>query len=133
MSMITLAISYLTTSNLPLFMDPTFQVPMQYCSLMHQTLLLSPVTCTTGFCFFIGSMSSFFLQFFLHSSPIAYWAPTDLNSTGLKETGSKGLFTNNGITNSTSSSSPFFFIFINLFISAHAPPVFKIVLVTLLF
>ena len=32
-------------------MDLTFQVPMQYCSLQHQTLLLSPVTSTTGCCF----------------------------------------------------------------------------------
>ena len=31
MSMITLAISCLTTSNLPWFMDIIFQVPMQYC------------------------------------------------------------------------------------------------------
>ena len=47
----TLAISCLTTSNLPWFIDLTFQVPMQYCSLQHQTLLLSPVTSTTGCCF----------------------------------------------------------------------------------
>ena len=40
MSMFTLAVSCLTTSNLPWFMDLTFQVPMQYCSLQHQTLLL---------------------------------------------------------------------------------------------
>ena len=44
----TLAISCLTTSNLPWFMDLTFQVPMQYCCLQHQTLLPSPVTSTTG-------------------------------------------------------------------------------------
>ena len=31
-------------------MDLTIQVPMQYCSLQHQTLLLSPVTSTTGYC-----------------------------------------------------------------------------------
>ena len=42
MSTFTLAISCLTTSNLPWFMDLTFQVPVQYCSLQHQTLLLSP-------------------------------------------------------------------------------------------
>ena len=41
MSMFTLAISCLTTSNLPWFVDLTFQVPMQYCSLQHQTWLLS--------------------------------------------------------------------------------------------
>ena len=78
MLMFTLAISYLTTSNLPWFMDLTFQVPMQYCSLQHQTLLLSPVTSTTGYCFCFGSIPSFFLELFLHWSPITYWAPTDL-------------------------------------------------------
>ena len=35
MSMFTLALSCLTTSNLPWFMDPTIQVLMQYCSLQH--------------------------------------------------------------------------------------------------
>ena len=79
--MFTLAISYLTTSNLPWFMDLTFQVPMQYCSLQHQTLLLSPVTSTTGCCFCFGSIASFFLELFLHWSPVAYWAPTDLGSS----------------------------------------------------
>ena len=44
MSTFTLAVSCLTTSNLPWLMDLTFQVPMQYCSLQHQTLLPSPVT-----------------------------------------------------------------------------------------
>ena len=39
-------------------MDLTFQVPVQYCSLQHQTLLLSPVTSTTGCCFCFGSVSS---------------------------------------------------------------------------
>ena len=42
MSMFTLAIYCLTTSNLPWFMDLTFQVPIQYCSLQHQTWLPSP-------------------------------------------------------------------------------------------
>ena len=79
--MFTLAISCLTTSNLPWFMDLTFQVPMQYCSLQHQTLLLSPVTSTTGCCIFFGSMSAFFLELFLHWSPVAYWAPTDLGNS----------------------------------------------------
>ena len=51
MLMFTLAISCLTTSNLPWFMDLTFQVPMQYCSLQHQTLLPLPVSSTTGCCF----------------------------------------------------------------------------------
>ena len=79
--MFTLAISCLNTSNLPWFMDLTFQVPMQYCSLQHQTLLLSPVTSTTGYCFCLGSIPSFFLELFLHWSLVAYWAPIDLGSS----------------------------------------------------
>ena len=60
----------------------TFQVPMQYYSLQHQTLLPSPVTSTPpGCCFCFGSVSSFFLDLFLHRSPVAYWAPTNLGSS----------------------------------------------------
>ena len=81
MSTFTLAISCLTTSNLPWFMDLTFHVPMQYCSLQHQILLLPPVTSTTGYCFCFGSITSFFLELFLHWSPVAYWAPNDLGSS----------------------------------------------------
>ena len=81
MSTFTLAISCLTTSNLPWFMDLTLQVPMQCCSLQHQTLLLSPVTSTTGYCFCFGSIPSFFLELFLRWSPGAYWAPTNLGSS----------------------------------------------------
>ena len=77
----TLAISCLTTSNLPWFIDLTFQFPMQYCSLQHRTLPLSPVTSTTGCCFCFGSVSSFFLELCLHWSPVAYWGPTDLGSS----------------------------------------------------
>ena len=81
MSTFTLAISCLTTSNLPWFMDLTFQVPMQYCSLQHLTLLPSPVTSTTGCYFCFGSVSSLFLGLFLHWSPVAYWAPNNLGSS----------------------------------------------------
>ena len=77
----TLDISCLTTSNLPWFIDLTFQVPMQYCSLRHRTLLLSPVTFTAGYCFYFGSNPSFFLELFLHWSPVAYWSPTHLGSS----------------------------------------------------
>ena len=79
--MFTLAISYLTTSNLPWFMDLTFQVPMQYYSLQHCSLLPSPIISTAGCCFGFGSISSVFLGLFLHSSPVTYWAPTDLGSS----------------------------------------------------
>ena len=81
MLMFTLALSCLTTSNLPWFMDLTFKVLMQYCSLQHQTLLPSPLTSTTGCCFCFGSVSSFFLELFLHWSPVAYWASTNLGSS----------------------------------------------------
>ena len=49
--------------------------------LQHWTLLLSPVTSTSGYCFCFGSIPSFFLELFLHSFPVAYWAPTDLGSS----------------------------------------------------
>ena len=81
MLMFTLAISCLTTSNLPWFMDPTFQVPMQYFSLQHRTFLPSPVTSTAGCCFCFSTISSFFLELFLYWSPIAYWALIDLGSS----------------------------------------------------
>ena len=84
MSRFTLAISYLTTFNLPWFMDLTFLVPMQYCSLQHQTLLLSPVTSTAGCCYCFGSVSSIFLELFLHWSTVAFWAPTNLGSSSFR-------------------------------------------------
>ena len=62
-------------------MDLTSQVPMQYCSLLHRTLLPSPVPFTTGCCFCFGSIPSFFLELFLHWSPVAYWASTNLESS----------------------------------------------------
>ena len=81
MSVFTLAISCLTTSILPWFVGLTFQLPMRYCSLQHRTLLPSPVISTTACCFCFGSVSSFFLELFLHGSPGAYWVPTGLGSS----------------------------------------------------
>ena len=81
MLMFILAPSCLTTFNLPRFMDLAFQVPMQYYSLQHWTFLQSPVTFTTGSCFCLDSIRSFFLELFLHWSPVAYWAPTNLGSS----------------------------------------------------
>ena len=60
-------------------MDLIFQVPLQYCSLKHWTLLPSTVTSTTGHCFCFAPVFSFFLELFHHSSPVAYWAPTKLS------------------------------------------------------
>ena len=87
MSMFTFAILSVIASNLPWFMDHgsmnlhgPFQVPLQF-SLQHCTLLPSPVMSTTGCCFCFGSISSFFLDLFLPSSPVTYWVPTDLGSS----------------------------------------------------
>ena len=77
MLMFTLVISCLTISDLPWFMDLTFQVPMQYCSLQNQTLLLLPVPSTTGCCFCFGSIPSFLYTYicsFISFSYITeYW------------------------------------------------------------
>ena len=79
----TLVISCLTTSSLPWFMDLIFEVPMQYCSLQHWTLLPSPVPSTTGRWFCFGSISSFVegngtpLQYSCLENPMdrgAWWA-----------------------------------------------------------
>ena len=74
--------------SLFLFIDSSPQGPvcknpytMQFCSLQHQTLLPWPVIFTTGYCFCFGSISSFFPVLFLHSSPVKYWAPTNLGSS----------------------------------------------------
>ena len=77
MSMFTLVISCLTTSNLPCFMDLTFQVPMKL------FFTASDFTCTTRRilswgCFHFGSASSFLLELLFCSSPVGYWTPTDL-------------------------------------------------------
>ena len=62
-------------------MDLTFQVPMQYCSLQHQTLLSPPDTSTTGHHFLFDSVSSFLLELLLCSSPIACWTPFNLRGS----------------------------------------------------
>ena len=57
-------------------MDLTFQVPMQYCSSQHWTLLSPPDTSTTGRRFHFGP--ALFLELFLHASPVsildAHWS-----------------------------------------------------------
>ena len=42
---------------------------------------LKPVTSTAGYFFCFGSIPSFSLELFLHWSPVAYWAPTELGSS----------------------------------------------------
>ena len=77
--MVILAISCLTISNLPWFMDLTFQVPMQYCSLQHWTLLESPVMSTTGhyFCFGLSLHSLGLISPLLSSSVLGIYQPGD--------------------------------------------------------
>ena len=65
MLMFTLVISFLAKSNLPWFMYLIFQLPMQYCSLQHRTLLSPPDTSTTLCCFLFGLALSFLLELFL--------------------------------------------------------------------
>ena len=81
--MFTLAISCLTTTNLPWFVDLTFQVPMKYCSLEHGILLSPPDTSTTECRFRFGPAASFILELLiaLHSSPVAYWTPSILGGS----------------------------------------------------
>ena len=84
MSVFTLAVSYLTTLNLPWIMDLTFQVPMRYCSLQHWTLLPPPDTSTTELHFSFCSATSFFLELLVlafHSSPVAYCTPSNLEGS----------------------------------------------------
>ena len=79
--MFTLAISCLTTSNLPWFMDLTFQVPMQYCSLQHWTLLPSPSYPTLSVVFTLAQPLHSTWNYFPHCSPVPYWAPTNRSSS----------------------------------------------------
>ena len=65
-------------------MDLTFQVSMQYCSLQHRTLFSPPDTSTTEYCFHFGPATSFFLELLviaLHSSPVAYYTPSDMRGS----------------------------------------------------
>ena len=76
----TLAISSLTTSNLPWFMDLTFQVPMQYCSYSIGPCFYHQSHPQLGIVFALAQYLHSFWSF-LHRSPVAYGAPTDLESS----------------------------------------------------
>ena len=77
MSVFTLAISCLTTSNLPWFMDLTFQVSMQhfYADWCHQSSLPSPVTPTLGIVFALAQpfILSGVISPLFSSSIIGHW------------------------------------------------------------
>ena len=80
MLMFTLGISCLTTSNIPWFMDLLSQIPMQYYSSQHWTLLSAPDTSTTGHHFCFDPTASFSLELLvvvLHPSSVVYSTPSD--------------------------------------------------------
>ena len=82
MLMFTLAISCVTTYNFPWFMDLTFQVPMQYCSLQHWTLLSPPDTSTAEHHSCFGPATSILTGAISNClPPIAYWTPSDLKGS----------------------------------------------------
>ena len=70
MLIFTLAISWVTISNLASFMDLTIQAPMQYFSLQHQTLLSVPDIATADHCPLWLSLVSSGAVFLLFSSSI---------------------------------------------------------------
>ena len=69
----TITIFCLTTSNLPWFMDLTFQVPMQYCSLQASDFASITSHIHSWMLFCNGSFSSFFQEKAMatHSSTLA--------------------------------------------------------------
>ena len=77
MSMLNLANSCFITSNLPWLMNLTVQVPMQYYSLQHWTLVSPPDIFTTEHHFRFGLASSFFLELLV----IAFCFPSSILDT----------------------------------------------------
>ena len=78
MSVFTLAIPCLTTSNLPWFMDLTFQVPMQYCSYSIGLYFHHLSHPQLSVVFALAPSLRSVLELFIHWSTVAFWAPTDL-------------------------------------------------------
>ena len=65
-------------------MDLTFQIPLQYCSSQHWTLLSPPDTSITEHCFRFGPDASFFLELLVIAlcfSTVAYWTLSDLRGS----------------------------------------------------
>ena len=81
MLMFHLAISCLTTSTLPWFMDLTFQVPMQYCSIPYRIWLFSTRHIHNWGSFLLWPshfIISGAISIALCSSPVVYWTPSNL-------------------------------------------------------
>ena len=81
--MFTFAVSCWPISNLPWFMDLTFQVPINIAlcigSCFHHES--HPQLGVVFASYLLFCISSFFLELFLHWSPVAYWAPTSLGTS----------------------------------------------------
>ena len=73
--------------SLPIYLIHGPNTPGSYAILFSITLdvTLPPDTSTTEHYFCFGSASSFFLELFLCSSPVAYWAATNLRSSSFSE------------------------------------------------
>ena len=54
---------------------------MQYCSSQYQTCFHHQSHTQLGVVFALAPSLHFFLELFLHWSPVAYWAPNDLGSS----------------------------------------------------
>ena len=83
MSMFSLAISFLTTSNLPWFMDLTLKITMQYYSLQHWALLFTTRHLHNEGYFHFDPATSFFLELSIVSNcvcsfSVAYHTPSNL-------------------------------------------------------
>ena len=81
MSAFTLAISCLTTFKFALIHGPN--IPGSYAILLFTASDLASIISHihSWYCFCFVSILSFFLELFLHWSPVAYWARTDLGSS----------------------------------------------------
>ena len=80
--MFILAISCLTMSYLPWFMDLTFQIPMQHCSFQHWTLTAKHTHNWVSF--LIWPSTSVLLELFIVAfcfPPVAYWTPSDVGGS----------------------------------------------------
>ena len=80
MSTFILSISCLTTSNIPWFMNV---IPRSYAILLFTASALASITSHihNWILFLLWFHPSFFLGLFLHWSPVAYWALTNLGSS----------------------------------------------------
>ena len=81
MSMLTLAISCLTISNSPRFMDLAFQFLSDIVLYIIRLYFHHQTHPHLGIVSALAQPHSFLLELCLYSSPVAYWAPINLGSS----------------------------------------------------